>query len=230
MSSLGQRRGRLTSRSSVTIQPTHGNTKQGPHCQEVVVSRTETRSQFQHNEQDVVDDERPLSPITIGRQTEDDTAHAPQHEHKGDAPCDVSLGFAKRLGEVRDGQGDGEEVKGIPCPGKKGNEEEEPLLEVQHAEESYRVGHLVMCWFEGGNACCNVATSRHMRRLHIFASLSTLVLVVCHDEGRRKEKKRRADVVLLEETGKQAWDRYMAEQTDPIRLQPALIEGPPLAI
>jgi len=50
------------------------------------------------------------------------------------------------------------------------------------------------------------------------------------EKKKRKEKKRRADVVLLEETGKQAWDRYMAEQTDPIRLQPALIEGPPLAI
>ena len=82
----------------------------------------------------------PFPPITISGDTEDSTAHRPEHQHKSNAPGDVGFAFAKRLGKVLDNERDGEEVKGIPGPGKKGHKEEQPLLGIQQHQKLERVG------------------------------------------------------------------------------------------
>ncbi|KAG7119033.1 hypothetical protein HYQ46_011007 [Verticillium longisporum] len=62
----------------------------------------------------VIDDKRPLATVSIGGDTKDDGAHRTEHEHQRDAPRDVRLRLAKLLGQLRNGQGNGEEVESIP--------------------------------------------------------------------------------------------------------------------
>lgn len=57
--------------SGVTVQTTHGNTEQSTNGKELFVILTETSSQFENDEQNVVDDEGPLSAVTICGNTED---------------------------------------------------------------------------------------------------------------------------------------------------------------
>lgn len=68
-----------TRRRSVSVQATHGNAKERPHTEKLLVCCAEPGAQFQHNEQDVVDDEGPLSSVAIGSKTKDDTANRSQH-------------------------------------------------------------------------------------------------------------------------------------------------------
>ena len=70
--------------------------------------------QLERNEKDVVDNKGPFASVAIGRNAEEDGADGAEHEHQGDAPGDVRVGFAKRLCEVRDGERDSKEVEGVP--------------------------------------------------------------------------------------------------------------------
>lgn len=70
--------------------------------------------QLKHDEEEVVDDKGPLASVPITSDTERDRANRSEHEHEGDAPCNVRLRLAKILGQVRNGQRHGEEVERIP--------------------------------------------------------------------------------------------------------------------
>lgn len=77
-------------------------------------SKGETH-QLKDNKQKIADDEGPLPTVTVAGEAKEDGPNGPEHEHRRDAPCDVSLGAPKRLGEVADCQRDGEEVERVPC-------------------------------------------------------------------------------------------------------------------
>lgn len=49
-------------------------------------------------------------------------------EYQCDTPRDLSRRLSKFIGKLFDGERDGEKVECIPAPGKKSDEEEQPLL------------------------------------------------------------------------------------------------------
>lgn len=59
----------------------------------------ESSSQLEDNEEDQVDDIRPLATVSISGNTEYDGADGTEHEYKGDAPCYVCGGAFERFGE-----------------------------------------------------------------------------------------------------------------------------------
>lgn len=75
--------------SDVAIQTAHCNAEQGAARQKLLVRRTKTGSQFEGNEQDVVQDERPFSTPSIGRDTECNGTDGSKHQHEGNSPGDV---------------------------------------------------------------------------------------------------------------------------------------------
>lgn len=118
-------------RSSVAVKTTHRNTEEGTTGEELGVSvakastlYTESASegesrgnvtyQLKHNEQQIIHHKRPLPTIPIRRNTKDSRPHRPKHQHQGNPPGNIRLGLVKRLGQTRDGEGDAEEVKGVP--------------------------------------------------------------------------------------------------------------------
>lgn len=70
--------------------------------------------QFEDYEEEVVHDEGPFSAEAIGCDTEEDGPNRSEHEHQCDSPGDVGLGLVESLGEFGDGEGDGEEIEGVP--------------------------------------------------------------------------------------------------------------------
>jgi hypothetical protein len=167
-------------RSRITVEPTHRNTKQGAAGQELLVGLTEPRTELEHDEEDIIDDERPLPTISIGRDTEDDGPDGAEHQHQRDAPCDLGIGLIERDREVRDGQADGEEIERVPglrgsvtggggvefatYPCEEGDEEEKPLFPAQHHEEVDGVGCLVHRRLEGGEARESIFLRGHLVR------------------------------------------------------------------
>ena len=109
------------SRRSITIQTSHGNTEKSATCQELAVRIAETGTKLQYNEEHVVHDEGPFASVPIGCDTENDGADGSEHQHEGDTPCDLRRRFTELLCEFGDGQGDGEEIEGIPRPCDKGD-------------------------------------------------------------------------------------------------------------
>ena len=104
----------------------------------------------------------PFPSVAIGGNTKDGRPDRPEHQHQGDAPCDVGSGFAELVGQLGDGQGDGEEVKSVPGPGNEGDEEEEPLLSVELGEEFEWVGRLVHRRLQGRQSRGEVAADGHV--------------------------------------------------------------------
>lgn len=70
--------------------------------------------QFQNHEQDVIDDERPFSSVSIGRYPKENTADRPEHEHQRDAPGDVGNRLVEGHGEIAGSKRDSEEIESIP--------------------------------------------------------------------------------------------------------------------
>ncbi len=70
--------------------------------------------QLERDKERIVDDKGPFAAIAIGGNTKEDGADRAEHENEGDAPGDVRLGLVKGLGQAAHGEGDGEEVKGVP--------------------------------------------------------------------------------------------------------------------
>jgi hypothetical protein len=56
---------------------------------------------FEYDEQNVVNDERPLSAIPIGSNTKEDRAHRTKHQNECDSPGNIGNGFVKGCREVR---------------------------------------------------------------------------------------------------------------------------------
>jgi hypothetical protein len=100
--------------SSIAVQTTHCDTEQSSACKELLIVLAEACPQLENNEQEVVYDERPFSSVSIGCKTEDGGSNGPEHQNQSDSPGDLGIRLAEGLGEVRDCQADGEEVKGIP--------------------------------------------------------------------------------------------------------------------
>jgi hypothetical protein len=128
----------------------------------------------------------PLSPISIGSDTENGAADRSEHEDQRDAPGDLSCGLIKRLGQVRDGQGHGEEVEGIPGPREEGDQKEQPLLCVEQREQLEGVRdlghgrlqcrHASPCIFCGGHVLlCGVDGLQRGR-------IADVLVIGSHDE------------------------------------------------
>ena len=88
-------------RGDVSVKPTHGDTEECTDGKKLVVGLAETGAEFEDDEKNVVDNERPLASVTICCDTECDRAHRTEHQDECDAPCDILCVFAKVLGEVR---------------------------------------------------------------------------------------------------------------------------------
>ncbi len=97
--------------------------------------------------------------------TEYDTSHGTEHEHQGDSPCYLRILLAELLAQLGHGEGDGEEVEGVPGPSQEANEEEHPLLHVEQGQKLERVRGLVhrrlQCWGSG----CKVPPHPHLLRV-----------------------------------------------------------------
>lgn len=135
--------------SSVSVKSSHGNTEKGTASKELWVCLGETSTELKDDEENVVGDERPLASISVSSDTEDDGTNRTKHKNQGDTPSNVGIGLVESGGERSDGERNGEEVKGIPCPGEESDEEESPLTSVEHAKKGDWVWSLVHWWLEG---------------------------------------------------------------------------------
>lgn len=82
--------------------------------------------------------------------------------YQSDTPSNVGIGLSKGLCKRSYGQRDGKEIKSIPGPGDKGNEEEHPLLSVEHSQQGDWVGSLVHRRLESGEASGSIAGDAHV--------------------------------------------------------------------
>lgn len=80
------------------------------------------------------------------------------------APSDLRWLFSKFFGELVDGQGYGEEIKGVPCPGQEGDQEEQPLGPVQQSDQLERIRSLGHGWFQCGQPGREVRAHAHLLR------------------------------------------------------------------
>jgi hypothetical protein len=78
------------------------------------VSLAETSTKLENDEEELVEDERPLAAPSIGGNSECDGADRSQHQHKGNSPCDVGNALIKCFGKLRGSKRNSEKVKGIP--------------------------------------------------------------------------------------------------------------------
>ena len=100
----------------ISVHAAHGNPEEGPTGQELLVGVAEARTQFQGDEEEIVDDEGPLSAPAIRGDAENHAADRPKHQHQGYSPGDICNGLVELLRQLGCCQGDAEEVKRIPCP------------------------------------------------------------------------------------------------------------------
>lgn len=84
-------------------------------------------------------------------------------------------------------QGDSEEVESIPGPAEEADQEEEPLLSIQHPQEFERVGRLMHRRLQGSKASRKVSAGSHLlfhRRASVGRSFGTIFpTVVGHLAG-----------------------------------------------
>lgn len=146
----------------LTVETSHGDAKESSYAQEGLVCGAETSGQFQHDEENIVDDERPLASITISRKTESDGADRSQHEYESNAPSNVCFADIKRLGDIQCSERYCEEVEGIPGPRNERTEEEQPLLRVQKCQYLERILDLVHWRFESREPRCQVSSDAHL--------------------------------------------------------------------
>lgn len=109
------------SRCSITVETTHGNTEQSTASQELLVGLAETSTQFENHEQQLVHHKGPFPSPAIGCNTKGNSTDRSQHQYQGDTPGDIGDRLVKGRSQLGCGQGDGKEIKGIPCPAEKGD-------------------------------------------------------------------------------------------------------------
>lgn len=178
-------------RRGIAVQPTHGDSKESATSQKLFVGLTETRTQFQHDKQEVINDKGPLATPAIGSDSKCNGAHGPEHQHQGDAPGDVGDGFVECLCKIGGSQGHGEEIEGIPSPAGKSNLEprlvmaqeecpafevwdetypkKEPLLPIEEHERFEGIGSWVHRRHQGCKTSGHVLDGTH-RGLFILVS------------------------------------------------------------
>lgn len=83
-------------------------------------------------------------------------------QYQCNAPRNLRRLLVKVFGELFDGEGDGEEIKGVPGPGEEGDEEEQPLLEVQQTNELDRIRRLDHGWLEGRDSSGQIGGDAHV--------------------------------------------------------------------
>ena len=105
---------------------------------------------------------RSIAPIAVSCDTKDCRSDRSKHQHQRDSPGNVGVALVERFGEIGHGQRDGEEVERVPAPGKEGDEEEEPLLCVEHAQQANGIGCLCHGRPEGGEPSCSITACAHM--------------------------------------------------------------------
>ena len=66
------------------------------------------------------------------------------------------------LRERRHGEGDGEEIKGIPAPGEKGDEEKHPLLKIEQGQQLEWIRSFVHGRLEGGQPRRQIPAHAHV--------------------------------------------------------------------
>lgn len=98
----------------------------------------------------------PLPAPAIGSNSKYNCADASKHQNERDTPRDISIGFVKLLSELRNSQGNREEIESIPAPCQESDEEKHPLLEVEECKGLERVGRLRHGRLQGGDASCDV--------------------------------------------------------------------------
>lgn len=114
-------------------------------------------------------------------------------QHQRNTPRYLRRLLVKFFGELLDGERDGEEIKGVPRPGQEGDEEEQPLLEVEQADELDRIRRLGHGWLEGGDSSSQISGDGHVflfchQELGRF--IPYLLVLVCHGEFWRLESTR----------------------------------------
>lgn len=149
-------------RRGVTVQTAHRHTVERTNSEELLVGLAETSSELEGDEKNVVDNERPLAAVAVRSDTKENSANGSEHENECDTPGDVGLADVEGLGEVGDGQRDGEEVESIPGPGDETTTEEEPLLKVEHGKELEWVCEALIAWLQGAESGCQVMTGAHV--------------------------------------------------------------------
>jgi len=167
----------------ISIQSTHCNSVQGSYGQELLVCIAKASAKLEDDEENVVQDEGPLSSIAIGSNTKGDCANAPEHQHKCDSPGDIGVGLAKLLCQIGQRQRNSEEVKGIPSPTEEANEEEQPLFTVEHCKKPEWVWSLVHRRPERGNASRDVAAHTHVGIRFLSPSAGSGYLLRCRLVG-----------------------------------------------
>ena len=94
----------------ITVQASHGDTKQGPDGEKFFVGLAETCSELQHDKQDVVGYEWPFTAVPVGCYSKEDRTDGAEHQYQCDAPCDICFRSIERFGQTGDRQRDGEEI------------------------------------------------------------------------------------------------------------------------
>jgi hypothetical protein len=82
----------------ITVQTSHCDTEKCADREEFVVGLAEACSEFQDDEKDVVDYERPFAAVSVCCNSESDGTDGAEHQHQSDAPCDVCFRFIERFG------------------------------------------------------------------------------------------------------------------------------------
>lgn len=85
------------------------------------VCLTETGTQLQDDEENVVGDKGPFPAVAIRQDTEDDRTDGTQHEHEGDTPGNFGVGLVEIFSQTGQRNRDGKEIEGIPSPAPEGN-------------------------------------------------------------------------------------------------------------
>jgi hypothetical protein len=91
-----------SSRGSISIETAHGDTEERTAGKELFVGLAETGAELEDDEEKVVDNERPLSTVTVGSNTECDGADGSEHENESYSPCDVGCRFTELFGQIGD--------------------------------------------------------------------------------------------------------------------------------
>jgi len=149
-------------RRRVAVQPAHRDTVDSTDSKELLVGLAETSAKFEDDEKYIVDHKRPFATVTVGSDTEENSADGSEHEDQCNTPCDVGLANIERFGEISNGEGDGEKVEGIPGPGDESAEKEEPLHTAEHGKELEWIRKPLVAWLQGTNSGCHVATGAHI--------------------------------------------------------------------
>jgi len=148
----------------VAVQASHCDTEQSADGEKFVVSLAEACSEFQDDEQDIVDYERPFTAVSVGCDSKGDRADGAEHQHQSDAPCDVRFRPIERFGQAGDCQRDSEEIKGIPAPCYERAEEEQPLLPTEKPQNSDRVLHFVHRRLQSRESGSQIPPGAHLYR------------------------------------------------------------------